>query len=74
MDNKTLSQMEKLQMQELMKTQALCLKKAKMYANQAQDTEIKQVLEILTSRDEGHIYNLSLVMQENGISTDELIQ
>jgi hypothetical protein len=45
-----------------------------MYANQAQDTEIKQVLEILTSRDEGHIYNLSLVMQENGISTDELIQ
>lgn len=64
----TMSEMEKLQIQSLMRAEELCARKAQMYLGQSRDPAVQSMLQQSVDRGHRHLSLLGSLLQEAGIS------
>ncbi|WP_422443706.1 spore coat protein [Thermoanaerobacterium sp. DL9XJH110] len=61
-----LTQKEKLQLQDALSHERICVMKYNNYANQAQDTEIASMFRNLANREQQHVDTISRLLQQGG--------
>ncbi|MDI3482117.1 MAG: hypothetical protein PWQ97_1772 [Tepidanaerobacteraceae bacterium] len=64
-----LTQKEKLQLQDALSHEKICITKYNNYANQVQDTEIASLFRNLASREQQHADTLTKLLQQGGVQT-----
>lgn len=64
----TISEMEKLQMQSLIKAEEICARKAQLYLGQSRDPAVQGILQQAVDMGQRHISILNGLLQEAGIS------
>lgn len=63
-----MSEMEKLQIQSLLKAEEICARKAQMYLNQTRDPAVHGILQQAMDRGNRHVAALNGLLQEAGLS------
>jgi rubrerythrin len=64
-----LTQKEKLQLQDAISHEKICIMKYNNYANQVQDAEIASMLRNLANREQQHADTLTKLLQQGGVQT-----
>ncbi|MEW5953334.1 MAG: hypothetical protein AB1815_06230 [Bacillota bacterium] len=64
-----MTEMEKLKIQEQLKAEELCSKKARMYLNQAQDPAIQGLLQQMGDKSQRHVSALTNLLQDAGLGS-----
>lgn len=62
-----MSEMEKLQIQSLLRAEEICARKAQMYLNQTRDPMVQGVLQQAVDRGNRHMQALNGLLQEAGV-------
>ncbi|MFZ5646622.1 MAG: hypothetical protein ACOY30_03270 [Bacillota bacterium] len=63
----SMSEMEKLQIQSLLKAEEICARKAQMYLSQARDPAVQGLLQQAVDRGNRHMAALNSLLQEAGV-------
>lgn len=66
-----LTQKEKLQLQDAISHEKICIMKYNNYANQVQDTEIASMFKNLANREQQHADTLTKLLQQGGVQAAE---
>ncbi|HHX24679.1 MAG: ferritin-like domain-containing protein [Tepidanaerobacteraceae bacterium] len=61
-----LTQKEKLQLQDALNHEHICIMKYNNYANQVQDTELASMFKNLANREQQHADTISKLLQQGG--------
>lgn len=64
-----LTQKEKLQLQDAISHEKICVAKYNNYANQVQDAEIASMFKNLANREQQHLDTLTKLLQQGGTQT-----
>lgn len=68
MHRMTISEMEKLNIQSLIRVEEICAKKAQIYLNQTRDQAVQGLLQQTLDRGQRHISALNSLLQEAGLT------
>jgi len=68
MYSSSMTEMEKLQIQALLKAEELCSRKAQMYLSQTRDPAVQAILQQTADMGNRHVSMLNGLLQEAGVS------
>lgn len=63
-----MTEMEKLKIQEQLRSEELCAKKASMYLNQVQDPAVQGLLQQMADKSQRHVNVLTNLLQDAGVN------
>lgn len=63
-----MTEMEKLRIQEQLRSEELCAKKAGMYLNQVQDPAVQGLLQQMADKSQRHVNVLTNLLQDAGVN------
>lgn len=69
MHGMNMSEMEKLQIQALLKAEEICARKAQMYLSQSRDPAVQGILQQSVDMGNRHLSALNSLLQEAGLSS-----
>ena len=66
-----LSEMEKLQLQEILRNEQLCVNKCEFFGQQMQDPALRDLCRHMIDMSQRHINELNSILHESGISPQQ---
>lgn len=64
-----MTEMEKLKIQEQLRSEELCAKKVGMYLNQVQDPAVQGLLQQMADKSQRHVSALTNLLQDAGVNS-----